>query len=288
MLIQIFDVGRDKNNSLFFFFFQAEDGIRDAQESRGLGDVYKRQPAERVCLHCENARISTPVEPALFLDCDDCLYYNDWKTAKQLTASIEDYCTENLGLPAGKAYEFYKQYGTALRGLQAEEVPGFETEEYLATVHGRLSLEDDIHEDRELRQMLQRIDRSRVPVRVFTASSSQHATRCIRSLGVDDLLISEESPVIDVRAVGFRTKHDMESFEIAMTSALGEHGDPQRCILVDDSWSNLKSAKTAGWRTVLCGRVSRDGRNAEECEDADFRIDSIHGLPEVLPELFMH
>ena len=27
------------------FFFQAEDGIRDAQESRGLGDVYKRQIA---------------------------------------------------------------------------------------------------------------------------------------------------------------------------------------------------------------------------------------------------
>ena len=30
-----------------FFFFQAEDGIRDAQESRGLGDVYKRQPVIR-------------------------------------------------------------------------------------------------------------------------------------------------------------------------------------------------------------------------------------------------
>ena len=27
----------------FGFFFQAEDGILDAQESRGLGDVYKRQ-----------------------------------------------------------------------------------------------------------------------------------------------------------------------------------------------------------------------------------------------------
>ena len=25
------------------FFFKAEDGIRDAQEFRGLGDVYKRQ-----------------------------------------------------------------------------------------------------------------------------------------------------------------------------------------------------------------------------------------------------
>ncbi len=27
----------------FFFFFQAKDGIRDARESRGLGDVYKKQ-----------------------------------------------------------------------------------------------------------------------------------------------------------------------------------------------------------------------------------------------------
>eukprot|EP00658_Telonema_sp_P-2_P055103 TRINITY_DN43816_c0_g1_i1.p1 TRINITY_DN43816_c0_g1~~TRINITY_DN43816_c0_g1_i1.p1 ORF type:complete len:167 (-),score=42.04 TRINITY_DN43816_c0_g1_i1:94-594(-) len=31
---------------MLFFFFQAEDGIRDAQESRGLGDVYKRQVME--------------------------------------------------------------------------------------------------------------------------------------------------------------------------------------------------------------------------------------------------
>ena len=28
-----------------FFFFQAEDGIRDLVRSRGLGDVYKRQRA---------------------------------------------------------------------------------------------------------------------------------------------------------------------------------------------------------------------------------------------------
>ena len=33
--------------SALFFFFQAEDGIRDLVRSRGLGDVYKRQ---RPCL----------------------------------------------------------------------------------------------------------------------------------------------------------------------------------------------------------------------------------------------
>ena len=32
-----------RQNDVISFFFQAEDGIRDAQESRGLGDVYKRQ-----------------------------------------------------------------------------------------------------------------------------------------------------------------------------------------------------------------------------------------------------
>eukprot|EP00656_Telonema_subtile_P044355 TRINITY_DN50620_c0_g1_i1.p1 TRINITY_DN50620_c0_g1~~TRINITY_DN50620_c0_g1_i1.p1 ORF type:complete len:125 (-),score=5.41 TRINITY_DN50620_c0_g1_i1:63-437(-) len=32
-----------------FFFFQAEDGIRDLVRSRGLGDVYKRQG-----IHCHN------------------------------------------------------------------------------------------------------------------------------------------------------------------------------------------------------------------------------------------
>ena len=32
---------------LGFFFFQAEDGIRALVRSRGLGDVYKRQPSDR-------------------------------------------------------------------------------------------------------------------------------------------------------------------------------------------------------------------------------------------------
>ena len=39
---------------IFFFFFQAEDGIRDLVRSRGLGDVYKRQPS-----NCAN----TPTRP---------------------------------------------------------------------------------------------------------------------------------------------------------------------------------------------------------------------------------
>ena len=32
------------NCSMWLLFLQAEDGIRDLVRSRGLGDVYKRQP----------------------------------------------------------------------------------------------------------------------------------------------------------------------------------------------------------------------------------------------------
>ena len=48
------------------FFFQAEDGIRDAQESRGLGDVYKRQiesqPKESVSLALYDQKIISTQE----------------------------------------------------------------------------------------------------------------------------------------------------------------------------------------------------------------------------------
>ena len=41
--------------TVVFFFFQAEDGIRDLVRSRGLGDVYKRQ-ASSACVTARSAR----------------------------------------------------------------------------------------------------------------------------------------------------------------------------------------------------------------------------------------
>ena len=59
-----------------FFFFQAEDGIRDAQESRGLGDVYKRQLVDDY--------------PIISIEdgCDE----DDWDGWKLLTETLGDRC----------------------------------------------------------------------------------------------------------------------------------------------------------------------------------------------------
>ena len=46
IMLMVFDICSDATveSYVICFFFQAEDGIRDLVRSRGLGDVYKRQP----------------------------------------------------------------------------------------------------------------------------------------------------------------------------------------------------------------------------------------------------
>ncbi len=47
-------------NFSYFFFFQAEDGIRDCLLSRGLGDVYKRQDYRGIIGSLEENKVAGP------------------------------------------------------------------------------------------------------------------------------------------------------------------------------------------------------------------------------------
>jgi len=58
------------------------------------------------------------------------------------------------------------------------------------------------------------------------------------------------------------------------------------CILVDDSQTNIRVAKMAGWKTVLIGNKSRDGKPQRDFEYADHVIDKVTDLDKVLPDLF--
>ena len=49
----------------FFFFFQAEDGIRDLVRSRGLGDVYKRQGLKEELTMARISGVDIPREKRL-------------------------------------------------------------------------------------------------------------------------------------------------------------------------------------------------------------------------------
>lgn len=63
-----------------------------------------------------------PKPKVIFFDCDDCLYFDEWKLARKLTAKIDEWCTTRKGLPPGKAYQLYKNHGTALKVIIVVDV----------------------------------------------------------------------------------------------------------------------------------------------------------------------
>ncbi len=73
--MEIFDVkGPEKvirGGIFFFFFFQAEDGIRSSVASRGLGDVYKRQGLRILLRRLMDLRIRrlASASPVVHRDC---------------------------------------------------------------------------------------------------------------------------------------------------------------------------------------------------------------------------
>jgi pyrimidine 5'-nucleotidase len=161
-----------------------------------------------------------PKLKAIFFDCDDCLYQDDWTVAKLLTQKIEDWCLEHHLRP-GQAYELYKQYGTALRGLLAEGyLPNSPQaiDEYLYTVHD-IPIDKLLPRDNDLVEMLKSMDPS-IPRYIFTASVHHHAQRCLQALGIETFF---EKTVIDCKACHLETKHSRHSFEQAMKIARVEH-----------------------------------------------------------------
>jgi putative hydrolase of the HAD superfamily/pyrimidine and pyridine-specific 5'-nucleotidase len=193
-----------------------------------------------------------------------------------LTAKIESYTTKRLGLRAGDAYALYKKYGTCLKGLMEEKY--LDTQEHLDEfLHFAHDIPLEIERDEKLRAMLLKI---KTPKWVFTASVKAHAQRCLEKLGIDDLF----EGIIDVRAVGWETKHSPRAYEAAMRIAGVE--DPQACLFLDDSVSNMRAAREVGWTNVLVGTHARDGGELITCEHADHIIATVHEFEALMPEHF--
>lgn len=227
-------------------------------------------------------QLRPPIE-AIFFDCDDCLYFDNWKTARKLTAKIEEWCLQH-GLKPGQAYQLYKQYGTALRGLLAEgyiEDSPKAIKDYLEEVHD-IGVETLIAPDLKLQKMLARLDPS-IPRFIFTASVSQHAQKCLEALGIAKYF--QDAPIIDCQACDLETKHSAHAFRKAMEIA--GVTNPQACLFLDDSTTNIKAARHVGWRANLVGRVGRDSGQTISSEHAELELETIHDMEKVFPELFI-
>jgi len=203
----------------------------------------------------------------IFFDLDDTLYPATnglWLAIKE---RIRLYMQEKLGLPAETApdlaRQYFLQYGTTLRGLQANY--HIDMLDYLAYVHD-VPLADYLAPNPHLRSILESIPAKKY---VFTNADLAHAQRVLRRLEIESCF----DGIVDVVAIDPYCKPMPESFAIAQKLA-GEP-DPRRCVMIDDLPHTTRAARQHGLLALLYGK-------SEPHPDADVVFDNWSLLPALL------
>jgi pyrimidine 5'-nucleotidase len=203
----------------------------------------------------------------VFFDLDDTLYPSTSGLWQAIGDKMDVYLEEVLGLPeqevAPLRMAYAETYGTTLRGLMANFQ--VDADDFLRYVHD-LPLDRYLQPDPHLRALIAGLPQH---TWVFTNADASHASRVLGFLGLEGLF----EGVIDVRALQFLSKPDPLAYQKAMQIA-GE-ADPHRCVLIDDSAKNLRTARELGFLTILVGD-----------HQVDYLIRSVHDLPSEVPQLW--
>jgi pyrimidine 5'-nucleotidase len=206
----------------------------------------------------------------IFFDLDDTLYPSSSGLWHAIKARMNDFMRDRMGFPEHDIprlrEKYYLQYGTTLRGLQANHQ--IDVDDFLSYVHD-LPLRDYLTPDPAQRSVI-----ASLPTRnlIFTNADTVHARRVLAQLQLDDLFAG----VVDVNAVAPYCKPMPESFEIALKTA-GET-DPARCVMIDDLPRTTRAAREAGMFSILYGHQQVDG--AAHASFADWQ-----DLPNILERL---
>jgi putative hydrolase of the HAD superfamily len=180
----------------------------------------------------------------ILFDLDNTLYLPDHELFTLVDQRIISYMVEVVGIPREEVDDlrrsYWQRYGLTMRGLMRHH--GIDPEDYLAYVHD-VDVAGRLRPDPELRRALQALPLRRV---IFTNSSFDHSVRVLNALGLSDTF--EE--IFDIRVAGYLPKPYPEPYR-AVLSRIGTSAD--RCIMVEDSADNLRTAKDLGMGTILVG-----------------------------------
>ena len=203
----------------------------------------------------------------IFFDLDETLYPPNGGLWAEIRQRINAYLHERMGFPleqiATLREKYFSEYGTTLRGLQANHT--VDTDDYLAFVHN-VPIQRYIHPDPELRAAI-----AGIPVRkfIFTNADANHANRVLEARGLQGLF----DGIIDVHTIAPHCKPMPESFLLALKAA-GDP-DPRTCALLDDQARITRAAHTLGMYTILVGKDMTPG-------DADVALLHLVDLPGLL------
>ncbi len=206
----------------------------------------------------------------LFFDLDDTLYPASSGLWEAIRQRISLYMYEVLDISWEEVpnlrRKFFEEYGTALRGLEANYP--VRREDYLAFVHD-LPLRDYIQPDPELNAVLKGLSTRKL---IFTNADAAHARRVMDVLEVTQYF----DGIVDINEMEPFCKPMPESFQRAIQWA--DELNPGSCVLIDDMVRNTLGATSFGMRSILFGT---DGHQT----GADTTLTKWADLPKVLDEL---
>ena len=182
----------------------------------------------------------------IFFDLDDTLYPASTGLWEAIKERMNLYMRDRMGFDPAEIPQirekYYLQYGTTLRGLQANH--DIDVQDFLAFVHD-LPLSDYIQPNPALCETIASLGTHNL---IFTNADAAHARRVLKALGMNECFEN----IVDVNAVSPYCKPMPESFQIAMRMA-GE-SEPSRCVMIDDLSRTTRAAREAGWFGILFGQ----------------------------------
>jgi len=178
-------------------------------------------------------------------DLDNTLYRETPEFADMLDEAMAQALVEDLGVPMSvqdcKALvkQSYKQYRDGGEVFYREY--NISPKDLSDTYHFRKPVEKIVPYD-HLAERMAKLDAEQF---VFTASNRYASERILKQIGLYEMFKDRYYSVED-----FGEFHKNESADIYLKYCAKIGKDPQDCLFVDDSYSNLEFAKEAGMKTA--------------------------------------
>lgn len=208
---------------------------------------------------------------AWIFDLDNTLHNASPHIFPHINRSMNAYLQQHLQLDEQSAGElrrhYWQRYGATLLGLMRHH--GTDPRHFLWHTHQFPGLERMLVREPRLRATLARLPGRKI---VFSNAPVHYSNAVLKALRIADLF----DDVFSIERTRFRPKPDSSGF---LRLCRANRIKPQRCIMVEDSLDNLRTAGRLGMKTVWVTRASRAPGSV------DVKVASLAQLPRLLEYL---
>lgn len=204
------------------------------------------------------------MRPIWLFDLDNTLHNASPHIFPHINRSMTTYLMQHLELDEHAAnrlrVDYWKRYGATLTGLMRHH--GTDPRHFLHDTHQFPELQRMVVFDNALRHLLLRLPGKKI---VFSNGPRHYAEAVLQIMGIRHFF----ADVFAVEQMRYHPKPKLRGFR----HLLKDHRlDPARCILVEDSAENLRTAKRLGMTTVWISRSLRQPHYV------DYRLPSVLSL----------